>query len=95
MTTRLPGFCEECEAHRPDVINGQCHDCYWRSIEEDVRTGALNRLWNAMSSFWRGDHSTAGYETRMAWERATNSGNYAHGGHYDKMFPGWFAGVGV
>jgi hypothetical protein len=71
------------------VLAGQCRDCYWIATVEDIRTGALNRLWRAMSAYWRGDKNQAHYEAQMAWERATNSGDYRHGGHFDSMLPGW------
>lgn len=89
MTTRTQGFCQECEAFKPDVLAGQCRDCYWIALAQDVRTGALNRMWNAMSAYWRGDRINASYEAQMAWERATNSGDYRHGGHFDNILPGW------
>lgn len=89
MIPRIPGFCDDCEAFRPDVLAGQCRDCYWFAMVEDIRTGAFYRLWNAMSHYRQGDRIRAGYELQMAWERATNSGDYAPDGHFDRMFPGW------
>ena len=89
MTPRMPGFCDDCEAFKPDVLAGQCRDCYWFSMVEDIRTGAISRLWNALSRYWQGDRIRATYEAQMAWERVTNSGDYAPDGHFDRMFPGW------
>ena len=89
MTTRTPGFCDDCEAYKTDVMAGQCRDCYWFAMVEDIRTGAIYRLWNAISRYWQGDRIRAGYELQMAWERATNSGDYSPGGHFDRMFPAW------
>lgn len=89
MTPRTQGFCQECEAFRPDVTAGQCRDCYWIALANDVRTGALNRLRNALGAYWRGDRIQASYEMQMALQRATNSGDYQPGGHFDSILPGW------
>jgi hypothetical protein len=56
---------------------------------DEVRTGGLNRLWRAMVCLWLRCPHRARYEWQMGIDRLTDSGDYAPGGFYDTMFPGW------
>ncbi len=56
---------------------------------DEVRTGALNRLWRAMMYRWLGCQHRAMYEWQMGIDRLTDSGDYTPGGFYDTLLPGW------
>lgn len=56
---------------------------------DEVRTGGLNRLWQAMVCLWLRSPHRARYEWQMGIDRLTDSGDYAPGGHYDTLLPGW------
>ena len=56
---------------------------------DEVRTGALNRLWQAMVCLWLRCPHRARYEFQMGIDRLTDSGDYEPGGFFDQQFPGW------
>ena len=87
--TDQTSFCAECRALRVYGHAGWCSDCWRKGAVEDIRTGALNRLWEAMKHCWMGDRHRAAYDLQMAWERATNTGDYRPGGYFDTRYPGW------
>ena len=56
---------------------------------DEVRTGGLNRLWQAMVCLWLRCPHRAMAEFQIGIDRLTNSGDYTPGGHYDTIVPGW------
>lgn len=89
MTTSSPRSCPECSELRARKMRGVCIDCHRQAALNEVRTGSLNRIWQAMCALWTGDRHQAHYALQMAWERATNTGDYAPDGHFDKRYLGW------
>lgn len=65
------------------------HRALYQAHLEDIRTGVLPRLWQAMVYRWTGYPYAAAAEFEMAWQRMTGTGDYAPGGHFDRIYPGW------
>lgn len=78
--------------HRGDASGyhyGHCHICREQDDFSIATTSVRNHLRYALHDCLHGQFHAALHQLVWAFTRATNTGEYRHGGSFDSRFAGW------
>ena len=75
--------------HEAGYHYGHCHICREQDDLSIATTSASKHLRYALHDLAHGQFHAALHQFVWAFTRATNTGEYRHGGYFDGRFPGW------